>query len=69
MQLEIQLHKTIKTLLQEIKDMCPEDGLSSPRDTLLAKLINKKIAVLDHLQDAMRVYNSDYEIRHYKEES
>lgn len=61
--LEIKLHHFIKELFQEIKDMHPTGGLSSPRDIELAKEINKKAAIMDHMQDAMRIINKDYEIR------
>jgi len=61
--LEIQLFNFIKDLYQEIKDMTPEDGFSSPRDIKLVADVNKKTAILDHLQDAMRVINPGFEIR------
>lgn len=61
--IEIKLHHFIKELFQEIKDMHPKDGLRSPRDIELAKEINKKAAIMDHMQNAMRVINKDYEIR------
>jgi len=37
--------------------------VSSPRDIKLTKEINKKIAIMDNMQDAMRIINPDYEIR------
>lgn len=61
--IEIKLHQFIKDLYQEIKDMHPKDGLSSPRDIELAKEINKKAAIMDNVQKAMRVINPHYEIR------
>ena len=61
--IEIRLHQFIKDLYQEVKDMHPENGLSSPRDIELAKNINKKTAIMDHLQKGMRIINPDYEIR------
>ena len=60
---EIKLHSLIKELFQELKDMRPEDGLHSPRDIALSHEINKHAAIMDHVQDAMRVINPDYEIR------
>lgn len=62
-QIEIELYNYIKDLFQEIKDMHPVDGLSSPRDIELAKEINKKAAIMDNIQDAMRVINPHFEIR------
>ena len=43
--------------------MHPVGGLSSPRDIGLAKEINKKAAIMDYMQDAMRVINPSFEIR------
>lgn len=60
---EPQLHQTIKTLFEEIKDMKPEGGFSSPRDLELVKEVNEKTDFMDKLQEAMRVINPDYEIR------
>lgn len=62
-EIEIELHNYIKDLFQEIKDMHPVGGLSSPRDIELSKEINKKAAIMDRVQDAMRVINPDFEIR------
>jgi hypothetical protein len=62
MNLEQKLHKLIKETFQEIKDMQPEDGFSSPRDIDLVTEVNKKSAILNHIQDAMRVINPDYDI-------
>ena len=62
-EIEIELHHYIKDLFQEIKDMHPVGGLSSPRDIELAKEINKKAAIMDRLQEAMRVITPDFEIR------
>jgi len=60
---EIKLHNLIKELYQELKGMYPKDGLKSPRDIELVYKINKHAAIMDHVQDAMRVINPDYEIR------
>ena len=62
-EIEIELYNYIKDLFQEIKDMHPVGGLSSPRDIELAKEINKKAAIMDRIQDAMRVINPGFEIR------
>ena len=62
-EIEIELYHFIKDLFQEIKDMHPVGGLSSPRDIELAKEINKKVAIMDYMQDAMRVINPGFEIR------
>lgn len=61
--IETKLHNFIGSLFEEIKAMHPTDGLSSPRDIELTKEINKKVAIMDHMQNAMRVINKDYEIR------
>lgn len=62
-QIEIKLYNFIKELYEEIKEMKPEDGFSSPRDIELVKLVNKKAAIMDNMQDAMRVINPGFEIR------
>ena len=62
-EIEIELYHFIKDLFQEIKAMHPQDGLNSPRDIELAKEINKKAAIMDYMQDAMRVINQGFEIR------
>lgn len=62
-EIEIELYHFIKDLFQEIKDMHPVGGLSISRDVELAKEINKKAAIMDHMQDAMRVINPGFEIR------
>lgn len=62
-EIEIELYRFIKDLFQEIKDMHPKDGLKSPRDLKLVEEINKKAAIMDYLQDAVRVINPDFEIR------
>ena len=59
--LEIRLFNFIKELHKEIVDMKPEGGFSSPRDYELVTEVNKKAAILDKLQEAMRVYNPDFE--------
>lgn len=61
--LETKLHNFIGSLFEEIKAMHPSDGLHSPRDIELVREINKKVAIMDHMQNAMRVINKDYEIR------
>ena len=61
--LETKLHNFIESLFEEIKSMHPADGLHSPRDIELVREINKKVAIMDHMQNAMRVINKDYEIR------
>ena len=63
MQLEQKLYKLIKETYTEISDMSPEDGFSSPRDLELVTEVNKKGAILNHLQEAMRVINPQFEIR------
>lgn len=62
-EIEIELYHFIKDLFQEIKDMHPVGGLSSPRDIKLVKEINKKAEIMDHVQNAMRVINPGFEIR------
>lgn len=59
--LEIRLFNFIKELHQEIVDMKPEGGFSSPRDLELVNEVNKKSAVFDKLQEAMQIYNPDFE--------
>ena len=61
--LERKLYIQIKELYQEIQDMVPVGGFSSPRDLALVTEQNKKAAIMDHLQDAMRVINPNFEIR------
>ena len=61
--IEIRLYDIIKELYEEIREMTPEDGFSSPRDLELVKQVNIKSAILDNLQDGMRVINPDFEIR------
>lgn len=61
--IERKLYILIKDLYQEIKDMHPEDGLSSPRDLKLVTEINQKSAILDNLQNAMRVINPGFDIK------
>ena len=62
-EIEIQLQDLIKDLFRDLKDSHPEDGLHSPRDIELAKEINKKTAIMDRVQNAMRIINPEYEIR------
>lgn len=60
---EQQLYSVIKCLYESIKLMHPNDGLSAPRDFELAKEINKKAAIMDKVQEAMRIINPAFEIR------
>jgi len=60
---EIILYNLIGALYEEIKDMYHKGGLSSPRDLQLVTEINKKSAILRHLQNAMRVINPQFDIR------
>ena len=62
-EIEAKLYHLIKDLFQEIKDMHPEDGLNSPRDLKLVTEINEKAAIMDYMQEAMRVINPEFEIR------
>ena len=59
--LEIRLFNFIKELHQEIVEMKPEGGFSSPRDLELVNEVNKKSAVFDKLQEAMKIYNPGFE--------
>lgn len=61
--IERKLYIFIKDLHQEIVDMRPDDGFSSPRDIELVKQVNIKGAILDKLQEGMRVINPGFEIR------
>jgi hypothetical protein len=61
--IEIMLLTQIKSLFEEIKKMKPEGGFSSPRDIDLVTEVNKKTAIMDYLQDAIRVINPHFEIR------
>lgn len=60
--LERKLYVFIKELHKEIIDMKPSDGFQSPRDIDLVCKVNKKSAILDHMQKAMNVINSDFDI-------
>jgi hypothetical protein len=62
-EIEAELYQSINAIFQEIKAMHPKDGLSSPRDLKLVTEINKKAAIMDYMQDAMRVINPGFEIR------
>lgn len=62
-EIEVELYNFIEDLFEEIKDMHPADGLSIPRDLELTEEINKKAAIMDHVQDEMRVINPGFEIR------
>jgi len=61
--IESRLNSIINALCAEIVLIHPSNGLSSPRDIKLVAEINKKTAILNHLQDAMRVINPGFEIR------
>lgn len=61
-ELEPHLLLLITQLNNDIKTMRPAAGFSSPRDIPLVTLLNKKSAILDHLQKAMRVINQDFDI-------
>ena len=60
--LERTLFIMIEELNYEINAMTPKDGFSSPRDIALVAEVNKKAAILDYLQDGMRVINPGFEI-------
>ena len=62
-EIEAELYQSINAIFQEIKAMHPKDGLNSPRDIELANEINKKAAIMGYMQEAMRVINSEFEIR------
>lgn len=62
-EIEVELYQSINNLFQEIKAMHPKDGLNSPRDLELVEEINKKAAIMDYMQDAVRVINPEFEIR------
>ena len=62
-QFEIRLNNLIHDAYNASKEMKPTDGLSSPRDIELAKEINRSMAFVDKLQDAMKLFNPNYEIR------
>lgn len=62
-EIEADLYKSINDLFQEIKAMHPKDGLNSPRDLELVEEINKKAAIMDYMQDAVRIINPGFEIR------
>ena len=60
---ETSLYHLIKSLHEEIKNMRPDDGFSSPRDVTLVRDVNAKAAILDKLQEAMRIINPDFDIK------
>ena len=62
-EIEAELYQSINDLFQEIKAMHPQDVLNSPRGLKLVEEINKKAAIMDYLQDAVRVINPEFEIR------
>ena len=55
--------KLQKELYEEIREMTPADGFSSQRDVELAKQVNIKSAILDKLQEGIRVINPNFNIR------
>ena len=55
--MEVKLYALIKESYEEIKEMYPKDGFSSPRDLKLAREINKKTTIMDKLQEGMRIIN------------
>ena len=57
MKIEQKLYQLIKDLNQEIIDIKPKDGFSSPRDLQLVTDVNIKSAILNHLQEGMRILN------------
>ena len=59
--IEAKLLSLIVALHKDIKNLHPKDGLNSPRDLKLVTMINKKSAILDKLQEAMRVITPDFE--------
>lgn len=63
MKIEPQLLALIEELYEEILDMTPSDGFSSPRDIALVTAVNTKSAVLNKLQEAMRILNPKFSIR------
>ena len=63
MELEQKLYEIIKETYKDIEVLTPSDGFSSPRDLELVTEVNKKSAILNHLQEAMRVINPQFEIR------
>jgi len=62
MDLKMALYNLTSSLYYEIKEMTPEDVFSSPRDIDLVTEVNKKTAILNHLQDAMKVINPNFDI-------
>ncbi len=63
MDTEQKLYQFIKELYEEIKAMTPVDGFSSPRDLKLVTEVNRKGAILNSLQEAMRVISPGFDIR------
>ena len=61
--IETRLFELILDLYEEIKSMTPTDGFSSPRDIELVNEVNKKAAILDKLQEGMKIINPTFEIR------
>jgi len=60
--MEAKLYILIKELYLELMSLKPKDGFSSPRDLQLVTEFNKKAAILDHLEEAMRVINPNFKI-------
>lgn len=55
MDIEQQLYALIKELYKDIENSTPIDGFSSPRDINLVTEVNKKAAILNKLQESMRI--------------
>ena len=63
MKIKPKLYQLIKELYQEISDMTPADGFSSPRDIELVTEVNIKGAILDKLHEAMKIINPDFKYK------
>ena len=61
--IETKLNNMIEDLYNDIKTMTPTNGFSSPRDLKLVTEINKKSAILDKLQEGMRIIHPYYDIK------
>lgn len=62
-EIERKLYVLIKELYEEIVEMRPSDGFNSPRDIELVKQVNIKSAILDKLQEGMKVINPGFDIK------
>ena len=65
--LESRLHTLIKQTYAHTKSLRPTDGFSSPRDIQLVTQVNKQMAVLDKLQEAMQILIPEYEYQQPKD--